>query len=221
MPILIAEVPRMGDIVKILTIVTVVVLLVSVSTVYYIQTQHGDEQTIGIQNTNTVTENKSSQMANSTITITATATATPLKRTYTASIQTQTRTGTTTHNNTFFTDCHPTGGARLLLRIITDTTETPVQVEKIESVFNSGCNEELEVVYIDNFEQGTGGWFYPGQIDVNVAGIYNFYVQYAGKAYTFPTYSEPASLTCVTLRVPTGIVTSATYGFSSGDCTSP
>ncbi len=212
------------------------VLTVLISTVYYLQVQYGSKRTTGIQNTTTTVEQNSTRTINSntsttttpsnTITTTLT-TPPPIRDRYTATIQTETQTVTTTsHRNTFLTSCSITGTGDLYLRVVSDSTGTPVKGANISTTLSVTCNfgqvSESQLIYSSDFTEGRGGWLHPVLPPrSSSAGVFNFTVQYGDKTYIFPASISPMAVSCVTLQVPSGIVTSATYTYFSGDCASP
>jgi hypothetical protein len=115
----------------------------------------------------------------------------------------------------------------LYLRVVSDSTETPVQGAKIDAVLHTVCllgevGGESQSVYIENFTQTGGGWLRPVLPPRTVSsGTFNFTVQYEGKTYSFKASIAPVAVTCVTLKVPSSNVSSTKYQFSSGDCVSP
>jgi len=113
------------------------------------------------------------------------------------------------------------------LQVTSGTTGSPVHLGGIavSAVFNSGCDVDgvttLETVYFDNVTAGPGGWFnFPHESanDDDIAGTFNLTVTYQGQTYLFQASSHPVSTTCVTLAVPSGVVTLASYFVSNSDC---
>ena len=146
-----------------------------------------------------------------------------IESTYTATISQGTTAAASTHVNTYLTGCFPTGGASMELLVLSDTTGMPVQQGGLDvsAVFSSGCNNVPEIVYFDNVTSGSGGWIgFPHQSpdDDDIAGRYNFSLTYEGQTYFFQGFSHPASTTCMTIKLPSGVVTSASYEFSSQNC---
>jgi hypothetical protein len=110
------------------------------------------------------------------------------------------------------------------LQVVSDTTGMPVQqgTVAVSAVYQTGCDVPgdagilhlRDTLYLERISEGSSGWFdLPGLL-----GAFNFTVGYAGHTYLFRAGSWPASTTCVTLAVPSGVVTSTTYEFSNYDC---
>jgi hypothetical protein len=106
------------------------------------------------------------------------------------------------------------------LQVVSDTTGVPVQqgAPAVGAVYETGCNamgsHATDVLYFDRLSEGSSGWFdLPGLL-----GGFNFTVGYAGHTYSFPANSALVSTTCVTLFVPSGVVTLTSYQYSNYDC---
>ena len=140
--------------------------------------------------------------------------------TYAATVSSSATTPTGT--NTTMTICTTPGqrSAALELQVVSDATGMPVQqgAAAVSAVYRTGCAgngfQESETLYLERVSEGSSGWFdFPITL-----GAYNFTVSYAGHTYLFPGGSYPDSTTCVTLAVPSGVVTLAQYQFSNYDC---
>jgi hypothetical protein len=106
------------------------------------------------------------------------------------------------------------------LQVVSDTTGMPVQQDAptVGAVFRTGCNgiggDWTDTLHFDTVSEGSSGWF-----DLpSLVGGFNFTVGYAGHAFSFRAGTYPASTTCVTLAVPSGVVTETTYEFSDYHC---
>ncbi len=113
-------------------------------------------------------------------------------------------------SNTFFS-CSITGIGGFELLVASDSTGAPVNGESINAVDNLGCNSSQQVVYLDNFTAGRGGWLtpvFPSQAEPG--GELNFTVTYQGRTYGFSAGVPPIGTSCVTLHVPSGNVTRLT-----------
>lgn len=109
------------------------------------------------------------------------------------------------------------------LQVVSDTTGMQVKqgAPAVSAVFHSGCNNATETLYFDSVSEGSSGWFdfpHNSANDDEIAGSFNFTIGYGGQTYLFQGFSHPASTTCVTLAVPSGVVTLASYEFSNFDC---
>ncbi|HVB95493.1 MAG TPA: hypothetical protein VND41_02685 [Nitrososphaerales archaeon] len=123
-------------------------------------------------------------------------------------------------SDTFFTasTCsQPTGGGGgFELRVVSDSAGTPVSGETINAVGKDECvpqgaAAETQVVYIDRFSVGPGGWLMPVfPSDAEVGGSLNFTVAYQGATYNFfvNVPYPPIGSNCVTFHIPSGSVTS-------------
>jgi len=121
-------------------------------------------------------------------------------------------------NSTALIPCIGGQGVMQLL-VVSDSTGVPISGESINAVNGLSCGDnEEQVVYINNFTVGQGGWLTP--ILPSQAAPYgwlNFTVTYQGATYHFPTeYPIFFGKECVTLRVPSGNVT--TLSMSTGVC---
>jgi hypothetical protein len=119
-------------------------------------------------------------------------------------------TGTSTGSvtNTYLVSCSVTGVGGLGLRILSDSTRSPVAGETISAVDTLGCNNEEQVVYITSFLEGKGGWLtpvFPPQ--ATPGGSLNFTVNFQGQPYKFSVDAPPVGTSCVTLQVPSGNLT--------------
>jgi heme/copper-type cytochrome/quinol oxidase subunit 2 len=116
-------------------------------------------------------------------------------------------------SDTYLTQCSVTGIGGFQLQVISDSTGAPVSGESINAVDRLGCDivgqpPETQVVYLDNFSVGQGGWLtpvFPDQADPG--GQLSFTVAYQGQAYAFSATVPPIGTSCVTLHVPSGNVT--------------
>jgi len=130
----------------------------------------------------------------------------------------QTSSSITVNANTFFsTSCSISGVGGFELRIVSDSSGAPVNADSITAVDKLGCNNENQVVYLNQFSYFGGGWFvpiFPSQ--ATVGGGLNITAVYEGKAYNFAGYYPPVGTDCVTLHVPSGNVTSSTAMNGSG-----
>ena len=129
----------------------------------------------------------------------------------------------------FFPSCRITGTGGIEIRVISDSSGVPVQIAPVSGVLRTECDTataastggyvtttETQVIYVNNFTEGQGGWETPVLPNgAQSAGIFNFSIHYEGKTYGFAAYIPPASITCVTLRVPSGNVTSPVYRYQS------
>jgi len=122
--------------------------------------------------------------------------------------------------DTFLSPCAVSGVGALELNVVHDSNGTPVQGETVGAVLRTAATcagqAQTQVVYVTNFTQGRDGWISPVLPTHAVnAGGYDFTVEYAGKTYNFAAQVQLVSLTCVTLRVPSGNVTSSVYRYGS------
>jgi hypothetical protein len=126
-------------------------------------------------------------------------------------------TGTSvTASDTFFS-CSITGIGGFELLVASDSTGAPVTGESVNAVDHLGCNSAQQVVYLDDFTAGQGGWLtpvFPNQ--ATPGGQLNFTVSYQGKTYNFSAGVPPIGTACVTLHVPSGSVTTKTVMNGSG-----
>jgi hypothetical protein len=139
---------------------------------------------------------------------------------YTGTGCTETRTvsGTSVDSSdTYLTSCSISGAGALQLRVVSELTGGPVSGEMINAVDILGCNEETQVVYLDNFTVGPDGWLTPVFPDQAApAGKLSFTVTYEGETYNFSTVIPPMGTSCVTLQVPSGNVTSSAVANGEG-----
>ena len=124
--------------------------------------------------------------------------------------------------DTFFTTCHVTGQGSLVLKVISDSTGTPVSGETVIGVLRSQStcdgHSETQVVHITNFTQAGKGWLAPSlPSEAQGFGTVGITVGYGGTTYNLSAVIHPASLNCITLRVPSGNVYTTFSQFSS-DC---
>ncbi len=126
----------------------------------------------------------------------------------------------TTESDTFITSCHITGQGGLEIRVISDTTLGPVDGARIYGVLTGACGGETEVIHVHNFTSQQTGWLTPVlPAGAQSYGTYSFNVQYGGKTYSFAAAIRPASDSCVTLRVPSGNVTTL-FEYLQSNCPS-
>jgi hypothetical protein len=124
---------------------------------------------------------------------------------------------TVTPTDTYLSSCSVTGIGGFELRIVSDSTGAPVSGENVNAVDRLGCNSETQVVYLDAFSVGQGGWLtpvFPQQ--AQPGGQLAFIVVYQGKTYSFTSTVPPIGWSCATLRVPSGNVT--TTSTMNGPC---
>ena len=126
-------------------------------------------------------------------------------------------TGTEVSASDTFFSCSITGIGGFELLVASDSTGAPVSGESINAVDHLGCDSAQQVVYLDNFTAGQGGWLtpvFPSQ--ATPGGQLNFTVSYQGKTYNFSDEVPPIGTSCVTLHVPSGSVTTKTVMNGSG-----
>jgi hypothetical protein len=119
-------------------------------------------------------------------------------------------------SDTYLTACSVTGIGGFQFLIVSDSTGAPVTGETINAVDRLGCDivgqtAEMQVVYLDSFSVGQGGWLtpvFPNQAEPG--GQLSFTVTYQGQTYSFSATVPPIGTSCVTLHVPSGNVTTAT-----------
>jgi hypothetical protein len=111
----------------------------------------------------------------------------------------------------------PVGGGGLELRVVSDSTGVPVSGETINAVDAARCipsggrAAETQVVYIDEFSAGKGGWPTPIISSDAEGTANNFTVSYQEATYSFVVNNvPPIGIVCVTLHVPSGNVTNTT-----------
>jgi hypothetical protein len=120
-------------------------------------------------------------------------------------------TGTIVSGSDTFFSCSITGIGGFELLVASDSTGGPVNGESIDAVDHLGCNSSQQVVYLDNFTAGRGGWLTPVfPIQAEPGGELNFTVTYQGRTYGFSAGVPPIGTSCVTLHVPSGNVTRLT-----------
>ncbi len=130
----------------------------------------------------------------------------------------ETATTHTAFTNTFFTSsCSISGVGGFEFRIVSDLTRQPVNADSISAVDRLGCNNENQVVYLNQFSSLGDGWFlpiFPSQ--ATVGGGLTITATYEGKTYNFTGDYPPVGTDCVTLSVPSGNVSSPTVMNGSG-----
>src|ERR1700693_1844359 len=98
-----------------------------------------------------------------------------------------TGTSANSSSNIFFTtSCVITGVGDFALRVVSDSTGTPVRGESIHAVDRLGCGSMPQIVYLNDFTTEQGGWLtpiWPGQ--ATPAGALNFTIIYQGRTYNF------------------------------------
>ena len=118
---------------------------------------------------------------------------------------------TTNTGNTFLTSCIVTGVGGFSLRVVSDSTNASVSGETINAVDRLGCDNEMQVVHLNDFSAGQGGWLtpvFPSQ--ATPGGGLSITVTYQGRTYDFSAGVPPVGSSCVTLHVPSGNVTTTT-----------
>jgi hypothetical protein len=134
-----------------------------------------------------------------------------------------TGTSVNTSSDTFLTQCSVTGVGGFQFRVISDSTGAAVSGETINATDRLGCDivgqaAEAQVVYLDNFSVGQGGWLTPVfPYQATPGGGLNFTVSYQGETYNFSAVVPPIGTSCVTLHVPSGSVTTTTVS-NGGPC---
>ena len=127
-------------------------------------------------------------------------------------VTTRTGVSVSSASDTFFTvSCSITGVGGLELRIVADSTGALVSGETISAIDRLGCDGESQVVHLDNFSEGQGGWVtpvFPSQAIPE--GELSFTVTYQGGTRNFSASVPPIGTSCLTLHVPSGSVTSTT-----------
>ena len=124
-----------------------------------------------------------------------------------------TGTSMNTKSNTYLTSCSVTGVGGLELRVVSDSAGTSLSGETISAVDRLGCDivgqpAQTQVVYLNKFSLGQGGWLtpiFPSQAEAG--GELDFTVIYQGRTYAFTSDVPPVGTNCVTLHVPSGNVT--------------
>lgn len=124
----------------------------------------------------------------------------------------------TTNSNTYFsTSCSISGVGGFEFRLVSDSTEQPVNASSISAVDKLGCNNENQVVYLNNFAYLGDGWFvpiFPNQ--AVVGGDLNITLTYVGETYNFTGYYPPVGTDCVTIHVPSDNLSSTIVMNGSG-----
>ena len=140
--------------------------------------------------------------------------------TYAANVTLSSSVTTPTGTNSTSSICPPTGRDTMELQVVSDATGRPVQqgAAAVSAVYETGCAgaefHETDTLYFDRISEGSSGWF---DLPYSLGG-FNFTVGYSGHTYSFPGGTYPDSTTCVTLAVPSGVVTLTRYQFSNYDC---
>ncbi len=133
----------------------------------------------------------------------------------TTNVQSVTGTSVDSASDTYLTSCFPSSIGGFQFLIISDSTGAPVGGETVNAVDTLGCDivgqpPETQTVYLDNFTVGQGGWLTPVFPNQALAGgKLTFTVIYQGETYAFSATVPPLGTSCVTLRVPSGNVTTA------------
>ncbi len=124
--------------------------------------------------------------------------------------------GVTGATDTFLTHCSVTGVGGFELQVVSDYMGATVKGETIDAVDTLGCQivgqaAETQVVYLDNFSVGQGGWLAPVfPVQATPGGELNFTVSYKGATFNFTARVPPIGTACMTLHVPSGTVTAST-----------
>ncbi len=142
--------------------------------------------------------------------VSTTVAATPATTSTTATLVTGTS-STVTPSDTYLSSCSVTGIGGFQLRIVSGSTGAPVTGENVNAVDRLGCDSETQVVYLDTFSVGQGGWLtpiFPSQAPPG--GQLSFIVTYQGQTYSFSAEVPPIGTNCVTLLVPSGSVQTTT-----------
>lgn len=172
--------------------------------------------TVYLGTTTTIT--KTSTLTVST-TLTISSTVTLISTTTLSPSVTSFVTGTNvTAANTYLTSCSVTGIGGFELRIVSDSTNSPVSGETVNAVATLGCDSQTQVIYLNNFSESQGGWLtpvFPNQAEPG--NQLSFTVVYQGATYKLTGLVPPVGTACVTLHVPSGNVTRVT-NMSGGSC---
>ncbi len=165
----------------------------------------------------------SGQHVKSTVSTSFTSTTSSVRNSTTSSVLLVTGTSVDTQNDTFLTSCFPSGGGGFEFRIISDSTnETILQGLSVNAVAQTGCSlngqpPEIQMVYLNNFSVGAGGWLTPiSPPQASTLGNLSFVVAYQGKTYDFSSSVPPVGSNCTTLSVPSGDV--STVFTMNGPC---
>ncbi len=200
--------------------VSVVALIASTRPAAPVSTTSASATTSKPQGSATATTSQGSTLSTVTTTSSTISRVADTQSTYAANVTLSSSVTTSSETNTTTSDCPPTSGAPMELQVVSDTTGVPVQrgAPAVSAVYETGCNatelRATDVIYFDGLSAGSSGWF-----DLpSLIGGFNFTVGYAGHTYSFPTTSAPVSTTCVTLAVPSGVVTLTRYQYSNYDC---
>ena len=132
-------------------------------------------------------------------------------------------TGTSVDTHVTKISCFDTGAGAFQLRVVSDYIRFPIHGEKVNAEYMTptctgfGQSTPLQVIYIDNFSAGKGGWLTPiYPPNVPSPGDLNFTVAYLGKVYNFSDLVPPIGGECMTLHVPSGSVTTKTVTSANG-----
>ena len=212
--------------VTVVLIVSVVALIASTRPAAPASTTSTSATASKPQGSETATTSQSSTLSTvSTTTSSAISRVADTQSTYTANTTLSSSVTTVTGTNITMTNCNPLGGATMELQVVSDATGMSVKqgAPAVSTVFQSGCNgfegQSTGTLYFDRVSEGSYGWFdLINNSTHNIAGAYNVTVSYAGSAYSFRAGSYPATTTCATLAVPSGVVTLTSYQFSNYDC---
>ncbi len=144
-------------------------------------------------------------------------TSSTINPTLTSSLEETTTTNVAFTNMFFTSSCSISGIGGFEFRLVSDSTGQPVNADSISAVDKLGCNNENQVVYLDNFSYFGDGWFTPMfPSRATVGGGLNIAATYDGKTYNFAGYYQPVGTDCVTLSVPSGNVSSTTVMNGNG-----
>src|ERR1039458_8815716 len=192
--------------------IAIVVAALVLGSAIYLGTATTITRTTSIINTETSTSTLFALVPNpttvtSTTTITATITTTaPMTSTPTASSASSaeyvTGTSFTNASDAYLTTCSVTGIGGLEIRIVSDYTTASVSGELVNAVDTLGCDivgqpPETQVVHIDKFAVGQGGWLtpiFPNQ--AQPGGQLSFTVVYLGSTYRFTETVPPIGTVC-------------------------
>jgi len=118
--------------------------------------------------------------------------------------------------------CFDTGAGSFQLRVVSDYIGFPIHGEKVNAEYVTptciGFGPSTpQVVHIDNFSAGNGGWLTPiYPPGAPSPGALNLTVAYQGRDYNFSESVPPLGGECVTLHVPSGSVTTKTVASANG-----
>jgi len=125
----------------------------------------------------------------------------------------------TSQSNTYLTSCSITGVGGFEFKVVSDSTGVPISGETITAIDRLGCNEQNQVVYLDNFSesQGGGGWLVPDfPSQATPAGGLSFTIMYQGETSYFTASVAPVGTNCATFYIPSGNMTSTTVMNGNG-----